>query len=162
MKPGKNPFATIGAGIVIIKNKKVLLVQMNYGEYKGHWQLPGGMLEIDENPEEAAVREAYEETGARTKTKGLIAVRHRILKSGLQDIYFVFLGVLTKVFKLKKDAISSGELQSIEWMEIQKALQNPFVRPLTKEWIRRASKPGSIKNTKYKFNIEKDMIYLAN
>ena len=48
------------AGNLIIENGKVLLL---YREDSEHWEVPGGKVENDENPTEAAVREAREEIG---------------------------------------------------------------------------------------------------
>ena len=56
-------FTTHGAGVVLLQDQQVLLVQMNYGKFKGQWILPGGMLEPAEFPHQAAQRETLEETG---------------------------------------------------------------------------------------------------
>jgi len=42
---------------------KVLLIQRDREPFAGRWALPGGFLEPDESPEEAARRELEEETG---------------------------------------------------------------------------------------------------
>ena len=49
-----------GAFNVVIVNKKVLLVKRRDFPL---WDLPGGVVESDELPSEAAIREMYEETG---------------------------------------------------------------------------------------------------
>jgi 8-oxo-dGTP pyrophosphatase MutT (NUDIX family) len=52
------------AGIAFIANGKVLLLKRGEGgDYPGHWAFPGGRQELDEIPEQAAVRECVEETG---------------------------------------------------------------------------------------------------
>lgn len=45
------------------KSLKLLLIKRGNHPYKGHWALPGGFVDIDENLEEAALRELKEETG---------------------------------------------------------------------------------------------------
>ena len=49
------------------ENKKVLLM---YNKKLNKWLQPGGHIEDDETPEEAAVREVYEETGLKINLIG--------------------------------------------------------------------------------------------
>ena len=49
-----------GAFNVVIVNQRVLLVKRRDFPL---WDLPGGVVELDELPSEAAIREMYEETG---------------------------------------------------------------------------------------------------
>ncbi|MHC4489981.1 MAG: NUDIX domain-containing protein [Planctomycetota bacterium] len=42
---------------------KVLLINRRYEPFKGQWALPGGFVDIDEELEDAVVRELAEETG---------------------------------------------------------------------------------------------------
>ena len=41
---------------------KVLLIQRRHSPHQGAWSLPGGFVDIDEDPEDAAMRELAEET----------------------------------------------------------------------------------------------------
>lgn len=46
---------------IIKKNHKIFATQRGYGEFKGMWEFPGGKIEPGEMPEEALVREIWEE-----------------------------------------------------------------------------------------------------
>lgn len=50
---------TISGCLIIENNKLILLHRMG----KDHWELPGGIIEPGENPEQTAIREAKEEIG---------------------------------------------------------------------------------------------------
>jgi 8-oxo-dGTP diphosphatase len=64
----------IGANTVVERNGGILLVRLNYGPRDGHWALPGGLVESDETPEDAARRETTEETGFQVALDGLLAM----------------------------------------------------------------------------------------
>jgi 8-oxo-dGTP diphosphatase len=51
------------AGVVLVQDGKVLLVQERKPHVFGKWNLPAGKVDVGETLEQAAVREAKEETG---------------------------------------------------------------------------------------------------
>ncbi|MBR3198685.1 MAG: NUDIX domain-containing protein [Bacilli bacterium] len=55
------------AFVINPENKTLLLVK--HSDYD-KWVQPGGHIEDEENPEEAAIREVYEETGIKITLKG--------------------------------------------------------------------------------------------
>lgn len=67
----------IGANAVVERSGSVLLVKLSYGPRIGRWTLPGGLVEVDETPEGAAVRETGEETGLSIELDGLMAAYMR-------------------------------------------------------------------------------------
>jgi len=57
----KGPF--VGVGVLVWKDKKVLIGKRNGSHGGGSWSFPGGKLETPESIEECAQREVFEETG---------------------------------------------------------------------------------------------------
>src|SRR3989344_2394809 len=55
-----------GARIIIVDDRRVLLVSHWYAPWA--WTLPGGGVNKGESPEDAAMREAFEETGLKVKS----------------------------------------------------------------------------------------------
>lgn len=55
------------AAIVVDPAGRLLLVRRGKEPQRGRWTVPGGKLEPGETPAQAAVRETFEETGARVR-----------------------------------------------------------------------------------------------
>lgn len=62
------------AGALLERDGKVLLVRRAVSPYKGWWDIPGGYLEADERPADAARRELREETGLRVRLTRLLGI----------------------------------------------------------------------------------------
>jgi 8-oxo-dGTP diphosphatase len=58
----------VTAGVLVVQDDKLLLVQRAIDPWKGYWYLPAGYVENDESPIQAAEREAREKTGLIIKT----------------------------------------------------------------------------------------------
>ena len=57
----ENPKPT--ATLICMRENELLLVKRAYSPGKGLWGLPGGFIEMNETPDDAAQRELLEETG---------------------------------------------------------------------------------------------------
>ena len=89
MEPREYPSRPlVGAGAVVHKAGKVLLVKRAFPPNKGKWAFPGGLIELGESAQEAAVREIREETGLRIRVEGLIDVALDIEKDGASKIRY--------------------------------------------------------------------------
>ncbi len=62
------------ATVLVGDPSSLLMVQRSYGVEKGLWALPGGYVEQGEVVEEAAAREALEETGIEVTITGLVGL----------------------------------------------------------------------------------------
>ncbi len=64
----------LSAGVRVEKDGCLLLVQRGIEPFYQKWYMPAGFVEVDEEPEAAAVREAFEETGLRVQIKKLAGI----------------------------------------------------------------------------------------
>jgi 8-oxo-dGTP diphosphatase len=69
----ENP-VPVAACVVFNENHEVLLVKRSVEPKKGEWCLPGGFVELEEEPEQAALRELKEETGLKGRNIHLLTV----------------------------------------------------------------------------------------
>jgi 8-oxo-dGTP diphosphatase len=60
--------------ILIVQSGKLVLIQRRNPPFQGQWALPGGFVDVGETVEEAAMREANEETGLDVELQGLVGV----------------------------------------------------------------------------------------
>ena len=62
-------------GCIVRKKEQVLLVRHTYGGANGKLLIPGGFCQVNELPEEAAVREVYEETKVTATVRCMAGIR---------------------------------------------------------------------------------------
>ena len=69
----------IGVGVMLIRNNHLLLIKRKYDPDAGYWSIPGGHLDLGEKVQNAAEREAFEETGFKVKVSKLAGIIDKIM-----------------------------------------------------------------------------------
>ena len=119
----------IAAGIVAHIGGLVLLGRRSKNCYNlaGHWSMPCGMIDPGENPEQAARREFFEETGVRAHGEVLF-LDDFVVK---EDKYFALFSMeLNDLIFPSSDAIDAIEHDEWGFFKIKK---NTLPNPMTKE-----------------------------
>jgi ADP-ribose pyrophosphatase YjhB (NUDIX family) len=93
---------SIGAGAIVVHENRVLLVRNIRGVTKGRYLLPAGRVNSGEMPDQAAVRETFEETSLRVEIEGLMGVRIWVMDDGEHNYFFMFRAkLLSSISKLR-------------------------------------------------------------
>jgi ADP-ribose pyrophosphatase YjhB (NUDIX family) len=77
--------------VIVEQDGEVLLVRRRMKPRQGAWTFPGGFVDFDESPAEAAVRECWEETGLAVEITGLLDVIAGQEHESGADIVIVYL-----------------------------------------------------------------------
>ena len=83
----------IGVGVMMVRDNHLLLIKRKYNPDAGYWSIPGGHLDLGERVEHAAVREAQEETGFKTKITKLAGIINKIMydEDGKIEYHYVLI-----------------------------------------------------------------------
>ena len=132
----------IGVGAVIVNQGRVLLVQRGREPLKGHWSLPGGLVEVGESLKTAVIREVEEETGLLVEPVELIELLDRIHREGERIRYhYVIADYLCRVtggaLQAASDADEVRWVARAEWNSHSALVLDPItVRVIEKGWQR--------------------------
>lgn len=97
---------------LMIKHKKV-----------GKWLQPGGHLEKGEKPHEAALREAFEETGINVKIISKLAMAEYISEKTHVHVDFVYLAC---PLENQKETVNHEETDGLSWFSLKEILNESF------------------------------------
>jgi 8-oxo-dGTP diphosphatase len=106
----------MGVGAVIVDKGRVLLARRGNEPLKGHWTLPGGLLELGESLTEGVMREVREETGLTVEVLELIELVDRIHRQETRVRYhYVIADYLCRVTGGALQAASDAD--AVRWVE---------------------------------------------
>jgi ADP-ribose pyrophosphatase len=118
----------VGVGVLICKEDRYLLIKRAAEPDAGLWSIPGGLVEVGERIEEAALREAEEETGLKVELIERIGVVDKIIKdlTGELKYHFIIIDYLAKAISGTLKAMDDA-LDAI-WVE-KKEFKNYSLTP---------------------------------
>jgi 8-oxo-dGTP diphosphatase len=100
---------------------RVLLVEPTYKDY---WEIPGGAVEADESPYQAAVRESKEELGLSVSPGRLLVVDWVPPRSGrTEGVMFVYDGGLLSPAETTEIRLPADELKGWAWCNLVEVRQ---------------------------------------
>ncbi len=136
--------------IFIEHEDRILMVQEAKPKYKGLWSQPGGHLHHHETPEEAAIREAYEETGYHVRILSGF-VTYVSPGETPDEAYFMNFCFHAALKRRARGEFDPTEIMSTRWFELRefKALNQSLYRSeltvfRTADWLRHRFRPRGI------------------
>jgi 8-oxo-dGTP diphosphatase len=112
MKEYRNPTPTVD--IILQRDSKILMVRRKKDPFKGQLALPGGFINEGETAEEAARREAIEETTLEVEPIEILGVYSDPKRDPRKHIMsIVFVGIIVGGSDKAGD-----DAESIEWVEL--------------------------------------------
>jgi mutator protein MutT len=114
----------VGIGAVIVKENKILLEKRKNTPGRGKWSIPGGLVELGENLEQAVIREVKEETCLDVAELSLIDVVDDVEfdNDGKVRYHFVIIDYNVKVTSgVPKAASDAGELRWVPFNEVEES-----------------------------------------
>jgi 8-oxo-dGTP pyrophosphatase MutT (NUDIX family) len=148
------PFIIIAA--FMVRDGKILLIQENLYPDAGKWNLPGGKLDVGESPEDAARREAYEESGldfVPTAVLGIHSTYRTDIPGNLHPLRVVYLGEASGEVSLEHGESENGktEIVSYKWLTPEEIfgmndrdLRYVDIKLLVQKWQQNITYPLSV------------------
>ena len=107
-----------GAGAIVFRDSRVLLVRRGAPPNQGRWSVPGGAVEIGETVERAAVRETREETGVDVAPSGVVWVTDYIERDGDRvRWHYVLVDVLCTY--LRGEPLPASDAENARFVELR-------------------------------------------
>ena len=110
----------MGVGVVFLARNQILILKPTYKE---HWLLPGGVIDANESPREAACREVREELGLDINVRKLLVVDY-IHSQGTRTecVQFMFQGPNLSADQLKSIQLQNEEIKEFSFVPFVDAL----------------------------------------
>ena len=124
--------STIGVGgLVVNKNREVLLIQERFAFVKDYFKLPGGCLDLGESIEAGVRREVFEETGIRAHFRGILGFTYKAeFRFGHADVYFACLMSLDETEEEQKINFDPLEISACQWSSLDEWANTPEKHPV--------------------------------
>ncbi|MFX1445659.1 MAG: NUDIX hydrolase [Promethearchaeota archaeon] len=110
----------IGVGVMMVRHineiPHLLLIKRKYNPDAGYWSIPGGHLDLGERVEHAAVREAQEETGFKTRITKLAGIINKIMydDDGKIEYHYVLINYFVEQIEGDPDQLPKADDDALD------------------------------------------------
>ena len=108
------------AAIIHDAEGRIFATQRGYGEWEGWWEFPGGKMEAGESPEEALLREIWEELETRIVIERLVTTVDYDYPKFHLTMHCYWCRVESGLLTLKEHEaarwLAADEMESVKWL----------------------------------------------
>lgn len=121
------PRKRMAAGVIFFnETEEILIVKPSYKDY---WSVPGGVIDKDESPRDAALREVKEEIGLDLKSMELVCIDYMSPQnSGYsthdENIQFIFYGGILTSEDINNIQVPNEEISEYKFVSEEKAIKS--------------------------------------
>jgi len=108
----------VGTGALILQDGKLLLIRRGAQPGQGKWSIPGGLVELGENVQDAMVRETKEEVGLDVEAVKLMDVFDSVTLDGHGRIQYHFVVVNFLVRVVGGSLKTASDILEARWVPI--------------------------------------------
>ena len=132
----------IAVGVLVIDKDKALIIKRGEEPNKFLWSIPGGLVEIGEELEEAAIREVKEEMGIDVKIEKMIGIFNCINRNKNEiEYHYVIIDYIAREFT--GSIKTNKEILDFKWMKFNE-LHNYELTNTTRELFREFIRKNNI------------------
>ena len=107
------------AAAVLCRNEAGQLLVV-HDSFKRYWTIPGGVVDADEDPRSAAVREAWEEAGVRVEAGPVLGV---FAARWPDRIILIYAATMRADAEHRFTPVHAHEIDAVTWMDLDEALR---------------------------------------
>ncbi len=107
----------VGIGVVVWRERQVLLIRRGKPPRLGQWSLPGGLQELGETVFEGGAREVREETGTEVEITGVLDVVDSIQRDSAGRVRFHYTLVDLGAEWLAGEPVAGDDAAAAAWAD---------------------------------------------
>lgn len=104
-------------GVMVFKDKEVLLVLRGQEPSKGKWSIPGGVVELGETIREAGHREVLEECGVEIEVGDVVDVLDAVLRDEEGQVQYHYVLIDLMATHVKGDLSVGSDIEDARWVK---------------------------------------------
>ena len=106
----------VGAGAVVVKDGRVLLIRRANEPSRGRWSIPGGTVELGETLSEAVAREVWEECQVEVEVGPLLSTFDHILRDPQGRIRYHYVLMDFAARYVRGEPVAGTDALEVRWV----------------------------------------------